>query len=301
MSIKTTKSRKIFVGCNYFFLTLLALLCIFPFIHLLALSFSSDEFTSAGLVSLWPKGFTIDAYSILISKPEFFRSFGISVLRTIVGTLFGLIIIILTAYPLSKSNKVLRGRTAIVWVFAFTMFFGGGLAAQYVLYQSLGLIDNFLVFILPGACDVWFVLMLMNFFRGIPKEIEEAAILDGCNQFQILFRIFVPISLPSIVTIILFTATGHWNSWFDGVLFMNDPSQYPLQSYLYVMLESSDPAKLAGQSGTLTPEQIEALKNIGGKNIQAAQIFLGMLPITLVYPFVQRFFIKGITIGSVKG
>lgn len=299
--IKTTTSRKIFVGFNYFFLALLALLCIFPFVHLLALSFSSDEYTSAGLVALWPKGWTFDAYSILISKPEFFTSFGISVLRTVVGTVFGLLIIVLTAYPLSKSNKVLKGRTAIVWVFAFTMFFGGGLAAQYVLYQSLGLIDNFLVFILPGACDVWFVLMLMNFFRGIPKEIEEAAILDGCNQFQILFRIFIPISLPSIVTIILFTATGHWNSWFDGVLFMNDPSRYPLQSYLYVMLESSDPAKLAGSSGTLTPEQIEALKNIGGKNIQAAQIFLGMLPIALVYPFVQRFFIKGITIGSVKG
>lgn len=301
MAIKTTTSRKIFVCGNYFFLTILALICLFPFVHLLAISFSSDSYTSAGLVSLWPKGFTIDAYSILITKPEFFRAFGISVVRTVVGTALSLVIIILTAYPLSKSGKVLKGRTAIVWIFAFTMFFGGGLAAFYVLLNSLGMIDNYLTFILPGACDVWFVLMLMNFFRGIPKEIEEAAVLDGCNQFQILFRIFVPISLPSIFTIVLFTATGHWNSWFDGIVFMNDPSRYPLQSYLYMMLESSDPAKLAGASGTLTPEQIEALKNLGGKNIQAAQIFLGMLPITLVYPFVQRYFIKGITIGSVKG
>ena len=300
MAIKTSASRKIFVIFNYTFLAILALICIFPFIHLLALSFSSDEFTSKGLVSVYPMGFTLDAYMILATKPEFFKAFGISVARTILGTSLALLVIILTAYPLSKSNKVLKGRTAIAWIFVFTMFFGGTLASQYVLYRMLGLLDNFLVFILPGACDVWFVLMLMNFFRGIPKEIEEAALIDGCNHFQILFRIFVPISLPVIVTIVLFTAVGHWNSWFDGIFFMNDSNMYPLQSYLYVMLESSDPSKLA-QNGTLTPDQLEALKNLGNKNLQAAQIFLGMLPITLVYPFLQKFFIKGITIGSVKG
>ena len=300
MAIKTSTSRKIFVIFNYTFLAILALICIFPFIHLLALSFSSDEFTSKGLVSVYPMGFTLDAYMILATKPEFFKAFGISVARTILGTSLELLVIILTAYPLSKSNKVLKGRTAIAWIFVFTMFFGGTLASQYVLYRMLGLLDNFLVYILPGACDVWFVLMLMNFFRGIPKEIEEAALIDGCNHFQILFRIFVPISLPVIVTIVLFTAVGHWNSWFDGIFFMNDSNMYPLQSYLYVMLESSDPSKLA-QNGTLTPDQLEALKNLGNKNLQAAQIFLGMLPITLVYPFLQKFFIKGITIGSVKG
>ena len=300
MAIKTSTSRKIFVIFNYTFLAILALICIFPFIHLLALSFSSDEFTSKGLVSVYPMGFTLDAYMILATKPEFFKAFGISVARTILGTSLALLVIILTAYPLSKSNKVLKGRTAIAWIFVFTMFFGGTLASQYVLYRMLGLLDNFLVYILPGACDVWFVLMLMNFFRGIPKEIEEAALIDGCNHFQILFRIFVPISLPVIATIVLFTAVGHWNSWFDGIFFMNDSNMYPLQSYLYVMLESSDPSKLA-QNGTLTPDQLEALKNLGNKNLQAAQIFLGMLPITLVYPFLQKFFIKGITIGSVKG
>lgn len=300
MAIKTSTSRKIFVIFNYTFLAILALICIFPFIHLLALSFSSDEFTMQGKVSVYPMGFTLDAYMILATKPEFFKAFGISVARTILGTSLALLVIILTAYPLSKSSKVLKGRTAIAWIFVFTMFFGGTLASQYVLYRMLGLLDNFLVFILPGACDVWFVLMLMNFFRGIPKEIEEAALIDGCNHFQILFRIFVPISLPVIVTIVLFTAVGHWNSWFDGIFFMNDSNMYPLQSYLYFMLESSDPSKLA-QNGTLTPDQLEALKNLGNKNLQAAQIFLGMLPITLVYPFLQKFFIKGITIGSVKG
>lgn len=300
MAIKQSKSRKAFVVINYFLLGLLAIICIFPFIHLLAVSLSGDEFTSAGLVSIFPRGFTFDAYKILATKPEFFKAFGISVARTVLGTALALLVIILTAYPLSKSNKVLKGRTAIAWVFVFTMFFGGGLASQYILYLNLGLIDNFLVYILPGACDVWFVLMLMNYFRGIPKEIEEAALIDGCNHFQILFRIFVPISVPVIVTIVLFTAVGHWNSWFDGIFFMSDTTLYPLQSYLYTMIESSDPSKLAS-NGTLTPEQIESLKNLGSKNLQAAQIFLGMLPITLVYPFLQKYFIKGITIGSVKG
>ena len=139
----------------------------------------------------------------------------------------------------------------------------------------------------------------MNFFRGIPRDIEEAALLDRAGQFTILFKIYIPLSMPSIATIVLFTAVGQWNSWFDGIMFMNDPSLYPLQSYLYTMIVSSDPTKQSGF--TLTPEQLEALKNIGGKNLQAAQIFLGVLPIALVFPFLQRYFVKGITVGSVKG
>ena len=293
-------SRKIFVVCNYIFLTVLALICIAPFAHLLALSFSGDEFTSAGTVGVIPQGFTLDAYMLLAGKPEFFKAFGISVARTIVGTLVALLVIILTAYPLSKTNKQFKGRTAIAWILAFTMWFGGGLAATYVLYDTLHLIDNFLVYIIPGACDVWFCLMLMNFFRKLPKELEEAALIDGCNQFQVLFRIFVPLSIPSIVTIVLFTAVGQWNSWFDGIIFMNDPANYPLQSYLYTMIISSDPAKMVSAGGQLTPDQLEALKNIGSKNLQAAQIFLGMLPVTVIYPFVQKYFIKGITLGGVK-
>ncbi|MCI5745949.1 MAG: carbohydrate ABC transporter permease [Erysipelotrichaceae bacterium] len=297
---KDTTSRKVFVICNYIFLGLLALICIAPFAHLLALSFSGDEFTSAGTVGIIPKGFTLDAYMLLAGKKEFFKAFGISVLRTVIGTAFALLVIILTAYPLSKSNKVFKGRTTIAWILAFTMWFGGGLAATYVLYDTLGLIDNFLVYIIPGACDVWFTIMLMNFFRKIPKELEEAAMIDGCSQLQILFKIYVPLSIPSIVTIVLFTAVGQWNSWFDGIIFMNDPANYPLQSYLYTLIIASDPSKMVGASGQLTPDQLEALKNIGSKNLQSAQIFLGMLPVTVIYPFVQKYFIKGITLGGVK-
>ncbi len=299
MKIKKSKGRIAFEVINYTILGLLALMCIFPFIHLLAVSFSADEFTSKGEIFLLPKGFTLQAYEYLAQKKEFFTALGISVLRTVIGTAISLIVIVMTAYPLSKTDGRFKGRTVFTWFFLITMFLGGGLFATYFLYKQLGLLNSFLVYILPGACDVWFVLMLMNFFRGIPKEIEEAALIDGAGQFSVLFKLYIPLAMPSIATIILFTAIGQWNSWFDGIMFMNDPSKYPLQSYLYTMIISSDPTKQSGF--TLTPEQLEALKNIGGKNLQSAQIFLGILPIALVFPFLQRFFVKGITVGSVKG
>lgn len=299
MRVKKAKSRILFEIINYAILTILALICIFPFMHLLAISFSADEFTSKGEVSLIPMGFTVQAYEYLAQKPEFFTALGVSVLRTISGTALSLVVILMTAYPLSKTDGKFKGRTGFTWFFLITMFFGGGLFATYFLYKQLELLNNFLIYILPGACDVWFVLMLMNFFRGIPKEIEDAAMMDGAGQFTILFRIYLPLAMPSIATIVLFTAIGQWNSWFDGIMFMNDPSKYPLQSYLYTMIISSDPTKQSGF--TMTPEQLEALKNIGGKNLQAAQIFLGILPIALVFPFLQRYFISGITVGSVKG
>lgn len=299
MKIKKSKGRIAFEVINYTILGLLALMCIFPFIHLLAVSFSADEFTSKGEVFLLPKGFTLQAYEYLAQKKEFFTALGISVLRTVIGTAISLIVVVMTAYPLSKTDGRFKGRTVFTWFFLITMFLGGGLFATYFLYKQLGLLNSFLVYILPGACDVWFVLMLMNFFRGIPKEIEEAALIDGAGQFSVLFKLYIPLAMPSIATIILFTAIGQWNSWFDGIMFMNDPSKYPLQSYLYTMIISSDPTKQSGF--TLTPEQLEALKNIGGKNLQSAQIFLGILPIALVFPFLQRFFVKGITVGSVKG
>ena len=297
--MKISKGRIAFNIFNYSFLGILAIICIIPFFHLLAVSFSADEFTATGSVFLVPKGFTLQAYEYLIAKKEFFSALVISVLRTVSGTALSLVIIVLSAYPLSKTNGKFKGRTCVTWFFLITMFFSGGLFATYFLYKQLKLLNNFLVFILPGACDVWFILMLMNFFRGIPPALEEAALIDGARQITVLFKIYLPLALPSIATIILFTAIGQWNSWFDGIMFMNDPSDYPLQSYLYNMIISSDPTKQS--NFTMTPEQLEAMKNIGGKNLQASQIFLGLLPIALVFPFLQKYFISGITVGSVKG
>ncbi len=277
---------------------MLAIFCLIPFIHLLAVSFSNNNEVLAQNVFLLPKGFTFEAYQYLGAKPEFFRALVITILRVIIGTALQMLITFLTAYPLSKETSRFKLRTVFTWFFVITMFIGGGIMPTYYLYTKLNLIGNYLVLILPGAINVWSVIMLINFFRGIPKELEEAAVMDGLGQLSILFKIYLPLSTPAIATLVLFTAVGHWNSWFDGIMFLNDVSQYPLQSYLYTMITSTDISKTITN---LTPEQIEALKQLGNQNLQSAQIFLGMLPILLVYPFLQRYFVKGITIGSVKG
>ena len=296
--IKESLSRRIFVVCNYIFLTVLTIICIIPFIHLISVSLSNNTEILAKNVYLFPKGFTLEAYRYLGAKPEFFKALGVSVFRVVVGTSIQMIITFITAYPLSKESYRFRQRTAVTWFFVVTMFIGGGIMPTYYLFSKMNLIGSIWVLILPGAMNVWNVIMLLNFFRGIPRDLEEAAVVDGAGQIKILFRIFLPLAAPAIATLVLFTAVGHWNSWFDGIMFMTDVSQYPLQSYLYTMITSTDISKTLTD---LSIEQIEALKQLGNQNLQSAQIFLGVLPIIIVYPFLQKYFVKGIVVGSVKG
>jgi len=177
------------------------------------------------------------------------------------------------------------------------MFFGGGLIPTYMVINKLGLLDSIWALVLPGAFSVWNMILLMNFFRGVPKELEEAAFLDGAGHVTTLFRIYLPISLPSLATLLLFTIIGHWNAWFDGILYMNSPSRYPLASYLSTLVISNSNKV----SANMTMEQIEQLSKISDKTVSSAQIFLAMLPILIVYPLLQRYFMKGIVVGSVKG
>lgn len=297
MAIKESTSRKVFVIVNAIVLTAIALLSILPFIHLLALSLSSSLSSAAGEVGLIPKDFSIQAYRYLVQKPDYFRAAGVSIARTIVGTAVSMAIVIISAYPLSKESSRFRGRTVYVWYFAVTMFFGGGLIPSYMVIKELHLINSFWVFILPGAMSVWNVVMLLNFFRQVPKDLEEAAIIDGASQFQVLLKVFLPVSLPALATLTLFTAIGHWNSWFDGIMYINTPAKYPLQTYLSTIVLDQNMTAVKN----MTPEELERLKNISNRNLQAAQIFLGALPIMLVYPFLQKYFVKGLTLGSVKG
>jgi putative aldouronate transport system permease protein len=205
-----------------------------------------------------------------------------------------MLMIILTAYPLSKETKALRLRTVYVWIFFITILFGGGLIPTYMVIQKTGLLNTIWALIIPNAVPVFSVVLLLNFFRGLPKELEESAFIDGAGHFTVLWKLFVPLSLPAIATLTLFSMVGHWNAWFDGIIYMNSPDKYPLQSYLQSVVIMQD---LAVQS--LTNDDL--LKQISNKTFRAAQIFLGALPILLVYPFLQRFFMKGIILGSVKG
>lgn len=297
MKIKVSTSRKVFNVLNIIILSSVTLICVLPFVHLLAVSLSSSTATASGDVGLIPVDFGLESYEYLLQKQEFFRSMGVTVVRVVIGTVFGMALTILTAYPLSKETLRFKRRPLYVCFFAFTMFFGGGMIPTYMVINQLELIDTIWALVLPTAMNVWNVILLLNFFRQIPKELEEAALLDGANQLYILGKVYLPISLPSLATVLLFTIVSHWNAWFDGVLYINTTSKYPLQTYLSTIILDTN----AMNNQMMTPEQMELMERLGNLNLQAAQVFVGALPILLVYPFLQRFFIKGIVVGSVKG
>jgi len=295
--IKESTSRKVFATMNYIGLTLITFLCLAPLMHLLAISLSSNHYALAGMVSFWPRGFTLVAYEFLSGQSAFFDAFWISIQRVVLGAAVNMTLVVLVAYPLSRESEVFRARTLYAWIFAFTMFFGGGLIPTFFVVSRAGLINSIWALILPGAINVWHTVMLLNFFRGVPKELEEASRIDGAGHLTTMIKIYLPLSLPAIATILLFTVVGHWNAWFDGLIYMTSPANYPLQTYL---------ATLVMEAGTttqnlMTVEDILRLAEVSDLTVRTAQIFLGALPIMLVYPFLQRFFIKGIVIGSVKG
>ncbi|MFK7691935.1 carbohydrate ABC transporter permease [Paenibacillus sp. HJGM_3] len=287
--------RKVFIVCNTALLTAVFLLGILPFMHLLAVSLSSNLAVVAGEVSLWPKGLTFDAYRFLGQKQEFLQSLFVSLKRVVLGTVVNMVLVVLTAYPLSKENAKFPLRTLYVWFFAVTMFLGGGLIPTYMIVKETGLLNSIWALILPGALSVWNMIMLLNFFRSVPKDLEEAALIDGAGHLTLLVRVYIPISVPAIATILLFTIVGHWNSWFDGIIYMNSPEHYPLQSYLSTLVTSVNL-----NLEQISTDDLAAMNKLSERTLRTAQIFLGALPIMLVYPFLQRYFIKGIVVGSVK-
>ncbi len=290
--LKPTFSYRLFQYSNHLFLSLVALLCILPMIHVLAVSLSSNYATTTFLVKLWPIGFTLDAYEKALNSNNFLVAFRVSVLRTVLGTVISMTLTMLAAYSMSKDNRIFRGRTAYAWFFVFTMLFHGGLIPTYLVVQKAGLMNSIWALILPVAVNVFNVVLMMNFFRGIPKELEEAAAMDGAGHFRVLFTIFFPISLPSIATLSLFTMVFHWNSWFDGMIYMNQASNIPLATFLQALIAGFDYTQIG-----LNPADLE---NLSERSLKSALIFVGTLPILLVYPFLQKYFVKGMTLGSVK-
>lgn len=287
-----TRGYRVFNVFNTILLILLSIMCIIPLVHVLAISLSSKAAADANLVALWPIQFSLEAYKKTMFNPVFLHSIWISVLRTVIGTAITLCLTFLAAYPLSKDNSVFKGRNIYSWIFVFSMVFTGGLVPFYIVIQKLGLIDSFWVLVLPGAVNTFLVILMLNFFRGIPKELEEAAFIDGAGPFRTLFTIYLPISLPSIATITLFSMVFHWNSWFDGLLYLNNASQFPLATFLQTVIIQQDMSSMSS-----SPKEMELISQT---TVKAAQIFIGAAPILIVYPFLQKFFVKGMTLGSVK-
>jgi putative aldouronate transport system permease protein len=284
-----SKGYRVFAVFNNIFLILVALTCLLPLLHLLAQSFSSKAAINGNLVSFWPVDFNVEAYVKTFQNDNFVRSMGISVVRTILGTTISMFLITTAGYALSKD---FRGRNALMWIFIFTMLFSGGLIPSYILVTSLGLKDTIWALVLPGAFGAYNLILIMNFFKTIPKALEEAAFIDGASFFTILWKIFLPLSLPGLATVGLFIMVGNWNAWFDGILYMSNTNNYPLASFLQTIVVQSSTQNMA-----LDPTAAKAMSE---QSIKAAQIFIGTLPIILVYPFLQKYFVKGIVMGSVK-
>lgn len=293
MAIKPSFGRRTFQVCNLIFLTFISLLCLMPIIHILAISFSSGSAAAAGKVALWPVEFTTAAYDNVFGKPEYLRAFGVSIQRVIAGTTLSMVLTIITAYPLSNDQQTFRLRTVYAWIFVFTILFSGGLIPTYLTIKSLGLIDSLGALVFPMAINVFNVILLLNFYRNLPKELEESSRIDGAGHLTTLWKIYVPLSLPALATTGLFTMVGHWNSWFDGMLYMNHPENYPLQTFLQTVIIKMD-------FRFIKSENVELMLKLSDRTSRAAQIFVAAFPILIVYPFLQRFFIKGIVMGSVK-
>ena len=292
--MKYSLGQKTFNVVNLTLLSLAALACVLPIVHIAALSLSSNAAASAGWVKLWPIQPNFNSYNYVFTRVQFWRSFLITLERVSLGVVVNMFLTILVAYPLSKESTRFKARTAYVWVFFFTTLFSGGLIPGYMLVYSLGLIDSIWVLVLPGAVPVFNAILLLNFFRQLPGELEEAALIDGAGHFRILWQIYVPTSKPALATLVLFCTVGHWNSWFDGMIFMNRPEHYPLQTYLQSVIVMRD-LSLMGD------DEWKNLMQISDRTVKSAQIFMGALPILMVYPFLQRYFVKGIVLGSVKG
>jgi len=292
---KTFKSR-FGDGLVIAIVVIITLISLAPIINTLAMSFSSQSYALAGEVYFWPRGFNVDAYQRIMNDSAFFTAFLVSVERVVVGGGLNVLLIILMAYPLSKEKKAFKSRNIYMWFIVFTMLFSGGLIPWYITIKNYGLLDTFWALVLPGAVSVFYIILLMNFFRGVPKELEEAAIIDGAGPWYTMFKIYVPISLPAIATVTLFSIIGQWNSFFDGLILMNTPSNWPLQTYIQQLVFQINPATLA----EMTPAQIVELMKVTGKTFNAAKIFVSIIPIMIIYPYLQRYFISGIVLGSVK-
>lgn len=288
------KRRSIAATVNAVILILAGILCLFPLVHICALSLSSTEAVSLGLVSLWPVKFTTASYQYILDAKEFWRAFLISFERIILGVPLSLFICVLTAYPLSKKNAVFRSRTFWSWFVFIPMLFSGGIIPFFIVMSGLNMLGKIWALVIPAAVNSTFILLLLNFFRALPIEIEESVVIDGANPYTILFRIVVPLSLPSIATIAVYSILGHWNAWFDGLILMNSPTQYPMMTYLQY-------ATLNTNMTNLSTDEVIILSKISNRTYKAAQVFVATIPMLATYPFFQRYFTKGLVLGAVKG
>lgn len=287
-----TMENRIFDFVVTLLLVILGLLCLLPLLHVLALSLSSKNAAVAGRVGFWPVEFTFASYEYLLQDARFFQSFVVSVKRVILGGGINLILTILMAYPLSLEKEEFPARDHYMWFTIFCMLFGASLVPWYFVIKETGLLDSIWALVIPSGVPVYNVILLMNFFRNQPKAIKESAKIDGINQVQMMFLICVPLAKPALATVTLFSIVGHWNNFFDGMLLINTPAKVPLQTYIQsLVINMSDTSKLSTE---------QLINMMSQRTFNSAKIVIATIPILVIYPFMQKYFVTGITLGSVK-
>lgn len=294
-SIRKDGTQKVFNIISYVFITIVALLCLLPFIFMISGSFSDESLIRLQGYSILPRGFTLEAYKTIFKFPgKILRAYGVSILVTAVGTGLGMVVLTMAAYVLSR--KDFKYRNGFSFYFYFTTLFNGGMISTYIFYiQYLHLKDSIWALILPGILSVFNLLIMRSFISSIPVALIESAKLDGAGEFTIFVKIILPLSKSGLATIGLFMALHYWNDWYNAMLYINSADKYPLQYMLYDLLNQAQSlARIAAQSGI----QVE---NLPTNTIKLAMAVVATGPILLLYPFVQKYFVKGITVGSVKG
>lgn len=281
----------LFDSANLLMLLIFSLVIIIPILHLLASSVSSKEALIHASVGLWPKGITLDNYILVMQNQVFWNSFKISIFVTAAGTLLNLYLTLITAYPLSKIN--LMGRRFILLFIVFTMIFSAPLIPYYLVVKIVGLVNTLGALMIPSAISAFNLILCITFFKSLPEELSEAAKVDGMSEYGILWKIYTPLSMPIIMTLLLFYSVSHWNNYMAPMFFITDPSIKPLQLYLYTVL-----SQFNTQDSMLNiPENVNEYSPIG---LQMATVAIATVPVVIIYPFIQKHFIKGALLGSIK-
>lgn len=294
--MKSTKGERIFYCINYIFISLVSLACLYPFLYIIATSLSSSRAVSSGEVYIWPVEFNLEAYRQLLLDGQIFISMRNTVVLTLVGTLLNMVFTVLLSYSLSKTR--LRGRGFFSGLVVFTMLFSGGMIPNFLLIKNLHLMDTYWSLWLSGLVSTYNMIVMRTFFQGIPDSMEEAAQIDGANDPYILTRIVLPLSKSVLATVTLFYAVGWWNAYFNPMLYLSTTSKYPLMVKLKQML---DTAQMLTVQSTTSGTEGAAQTVVATETFKSATILVSVLPIICVYPFLQKYFVKGVMIGSVKG
>jgi putative aldouronate transport system permease protein len=285
-------ANRIFDTVNFIVLCVCTLICLAPFLHILAISLSSVRPIVSGQVSLFPVELNFEAYFKVFSDPAMIRSLGFTILLTGIFTVLCMVMTIAIGYPLSK--KKLKGRKVFMFIVVITMFFSGGIIPEYILIRNLHLLDSMWALVLPGLINPFYLIILISFFNNIPESLEESAEIDGSSHFRTLFSIMLPLSLPVITTLSLFYAVGRWNGFTDTLMYITSPELYPLQLKLYQLIQNNMITELmqmeGAQMATVVPE-----------SLKAASVIFATVPILIVYPWLQRYFVSGVMLGAVKG